>query len=49
MLLFPTADESFRVQMMAVIRKNEGDARKPLSFELFRLDADGVHELTDPK
>jgi len=49
MLLFPMADESFRTEMMAVIRKNEADARKPLTFELFRLDTDGLHEFTKSK
>lgn len=49
MLLFPTADEAFRTQMMSVIRKNEGDARKPLSFGLFQLDTNGIHEFKDAK
>ena len=49
MLLFPTADQSFRTEMMAVIRKNEAEARKPLSFGLFQLDANGIQEFKDAK
>lgn len=49
MLLFPSADEAFRTEMMSIIRKNETDARKPLSFGLFQLDANGIHEFKDAK
>lgn len=44
MLIFPSADESFRSEMMAMIHQNEADARKPLSFGLFRLGDEGPVE-----
>ncbi len=47
MLLFPVANEAFRHEMMSVIRKNEADARKLLSFGLFQLDATGIREFKD--
>jgi hypothetical protein len=47
MILFPTADEAFRAEMMSVIRQAQADARGPLSFGLFQLDADGVREFKD--
>jgi hypothetical protein len=34
MLLFPSVDKAFRAEMVSVIRKNEADARKPLSVWL---------------
>lgn len=49
MLLFPTGEKSFRSEIMAVIHKNEADARKPLSFGLFQLDAKGIQEFNDAK
>lgn len=47
MLLFPTADEAFRTEMMGAIRKNEAGALKPLSFGLFQLDDSGIHEFKE--
>jgi len=47
MLLFPKTDRTFRNEMMQVIRKNESDAGKPLSFGLFQIDAQGLHEFKD--
>ena len=47
MLLFPKADKAFRTELMSVIRKNEADARKPLSFGLFHLNATGLYEFED--
>jgi hypothetical protein len=47
MLLFPSVDKAFRAEMVSVIRKNEADARKPLSFGLFQLDPTGLHEFKD--
>jgi hypothetical protein len=38
LLLFPAADQAFRTEMLAVIKENESDGAKPLSFGLFLLE-----------
>lgn len=45
LLVFPAGDASFRTAMLETIRANESDARKPLSFGLFELDAAGFREI----
>lgn len=47
MLIFPAADPSYRTEIMAVVRKNEADAQKPLSFGLFQLGTSGIHEFQE--
>jgi len=42
LLLFPRGDRAHRDAMRALVREKEGDGRKPLTFELFRLGDDGV-------
>lgn len=44
MLLFPRADPAARDEMRALIRENESDARKPLTFALYSVTPDGVAE-----
>jgi hypothetical protein len=45
MLIFPKGDSASREEFRKIIRERESDGRKPLTFELFELTADGVVEL----
>lgn len=45
LLIFPKPDKDGLERLREFARKNEGDARKPLSFELFELSKDGPIEL----
>lgn len=47
LLMFAKGDKAYRDEMRALIRQNESDGRKPLTFELFELTADGVCELKE--
>ena len=42
MIIFPGRDRASRDEMRALIRKNEGDARKLITWELFTLVRDGI-------
>lgn len=42
MIIFPMADRRFRDAMRALIYEKESDAPKQITFELFRLDVDGL-------
>lgn len=45
MLVFPTSTRQQRDQMRAIIRQNESDARKLVTWELFTLSSDGLNVL----
>ena len=47
LLAFPKGDEFYRREVVKMIREQEGNARKPLTFSLFELSKDGVQELRD--
>jgi hypothetical protein len=47
MLLFPQGDREHHDQMRSLIRKNEEDARKLVTWELFTLSATGLQPLVD--
>jgi hypothetical protein len=47
LLAFPKGDDSYRREMVKLIREQESNARKPLTFSLFELSKDGVKELRD--
>lgn len=47
MLIFPKGDKAYRDTMRQMIREKESDGRKPLSFELFTLTAEGLAELKE--
>ena len=42
LLLFPFGPFSYREVMRAFVKENEGDGRKPLTWELFRITLAGV-------
>ena len=42
LVIFPSKGKSFRDDMRRMIRTSEGRSRKPITFELFSLTADGV-------
>ena len=44
MLIFPSGSESSRQAFRAMIRTQEGDGKKPLTFELFTISSHGVKE-----
>lgn len=47
MLLFPVGTKEQRTQMRSLIRENEQDARKLVTWELFTLSATGVSPFID--
>jgi hypothetical protein len=47
MLVFPVGTREQRDQMRAIIRENEADAPKPLTWELFTLSAAGLRPLPE--
>jgi hypothetical protein len=47
MLLFPLGTRKEREQMRALIRKNEEDARKLVTWEFFELSPDGLRPLVE--
>jgi hypothetical protein len=47
MLIFARGDRSYRDAMRGLVRQNESDGRKPLTFELFALTSDGVEPFSE--
>lgn len=48
MLLFARGDGAYRDAMRALVREEEGDGRKPLTFELFTRTEAGVQPFVEP-
>ncbi|QDU20490.1 hypothetical protein [Urbifossiella limnaea] len=44
LVVLPKRDRAYREMMVAKLRELEADARRPISFGLFELTADGVSE-----
>ena len=42
MILFPKCSKKELSDFKKMIKENESDARKPLTFEVFQLDKDGL-------
>jgi hypothetical protein len=47
MLIFPKGDSASRDEFRKIILEREGDGKKPLTFELFELTAEGAKEMRD--
>ncbi len=45
LLMFAKGDKAYLEAMRKLIKENESDGRKPLTFELFELSKDGLKEL----
>ena len=47
LLMFPMGDKLYRDAMRKMIKQNESDGRKPLTFEFFEITSAGITELKD--
>lgn len=47
LLIFPKGDKAHREGMLKLIRKNESEGRKPLTFALFELTAEGLKPMPE--
>ncbi|MBI4749953.1 MAG: hypothetical protein HY774_15815 [Acidobacteria bacterium] len=48
MVIFPKRDRTYRESLVAKLKEIEGDARRPITFELFELTPDGVVPFVEP-
>lgn len=47
LVVMPKRDAAYRERVVAMLREQEADALHPLSFGVFELTAEGVHEFTE--
>jgi hypothetical protein len=47
MLVFACGDRAYRDEMRALVREKEAGAPRPLTYGLFRLNADGIRAVTE--